>query len=155
MIKVDYKPEILDNSDYCIDKETICDYFPIMGSACRLFPKKVLEYDETVRRNRYRVERYKKCIQCKEAHKAARKKAKPKSVEFKCPICGSQFFRTVDMKNMIRQCRGNHIPKSRQKGRLKTNEQYEGCSFEWDSKDDHKYFHDRDSLSEIIFDNKD
>jgi hypothetical protein len=67
--------------------------------------------------------------------------------EFKCPLCGSSFFRTVDTKNMIRLCSGKHIPKTRS---------YTGCTFKWDSKDDHKYFHDKEeSYCEIVYSNKD
>lgn len=47
---------------------------------------------------------------------------------FKCPLCGSPFFKTIsayDAKPMTRQCRGTLV-----RG---PDERYRGCSYTWTS----------------------
>ena len=52
--------------------------------------------------------------------------------EFKCPKCGSPFFRTIDNKNKVRECKGFYWPEYNE---------YSGCDFTWKDNGDNKYFH--------------
>jgi hypothetical protein len=53
--------------------------------------------------------------------------------EFRCPKCGSSFFRTdIGADLWIRHCKGRYIGS---KGRY----EYAGCDFTWPITDDAKY----------------